>query len=89
MDMDINIKINYRNDFLKAKRLEKNLSQSQLADMAQISTRMIQYYEQGAREIEKANVATLAKICCVLECKMSEIVVDEETKKILQEYERL
>ena len=44
---------------LQSTRLAHNLSQSELATAAGINPRMLQYYEQGVKEISGAKLATL------------------------------
>lgn len=49
---------------------------------------MYQYYEQGTRDISKAQLSTLLRICKALDCKLSDIVTDAETSELLAEYEK-
>ena len=53
---------------LKQLREAMGLSQSQLAEEAQVSLRSIQMYEQRNKDINKAQAITLAKISRVLGC---------------------
>ena len=84
--MDIQIKVQYKNDRLQELRKAAGMSQSQLAKAAGISLRMLQDYEQGARDINGAKLSTLLKLCIVLKCKLPEIITDEDTAKLLEEY---
>lgn len=59
---------------LKDRRQALGLSQSQLAERAGVSVRMIQYYEQGANDINKAEAYTLWKIAKALECNMEDLI---------------
>lgn len=59
---------------LKSIRKSKGLSQSQLADASGVSVRMVQKYEQGERDINKASVSTVLKLAEVLECSVEDVV---------------
>lgn len=85
--MEITVKVNYKNDNLQKLRQAAGLSQSQIANVAGVSVRVYQNYEQGVRDISKAQLSTLLRICKVLNCKLSEIVTDAETSELLAEYE--
>ena len=81
--MEITVKIEKRNDNLKERRQAAGLSQSQLAKLAGVGVRVYQNYEQGVRDVSKAQLSTLLRIC-----KLSDIVTDEETAELLREYEK-
>lgn len=70
---------------LKEARLKAGLSQSQLANLASINLRMLQYYEQGKNDINKAQVQTLLKLCKALNCSLADIITDEETLALIEE----
>lgn len=59
---------------LKKIREEKNVTQIKLAEVSGVSLRMIQYYEQGVKDINKAQGITLYKISQALECKIEDIL---------------
>lgn len=86
--MEITVKIEKKNDNLKQLRENAGLSQSQLAKLAGVNNRVYQNYEQGVRDISKAQLSTLLRICKVLDCKLSDIVTDTETIELLAEYEK-
>lgn len=72
---------------LKAMREAKGLSQSQLANITNISLRTIQSYERGASDINGAKLKTLAKLSIVLGCSISDILElgrDEELEKLIE-----
>ena len=71
---------------LQSVRLAAGLSQSQLANAAELNVRMLQYYEQGVKDINGAKLATLLKLCLALECKLGDILTDEVTVKLLEQY---
>lgn len=85
--MEITVKVNYKNDNLQQRRQAARLSQSQLAKLAGVGVRVYQNYEQGVRDISKAQLSTLLRICKALNCKLSDIVTDQETAELLKEYE--
>lgn len=59
---------------LKRLRTEKGLTQSQLAEGAGTTLRMIQKYESGERDIQKAQVQTVHKMAQALECSVEDII---------------
>lgn len=59
---------------LKAVRESKGLSQSQLAKASGVNVRLIQHYEQGFRDINKASVETVWKLAEALHCEMTDIM---------------
>lgn len=85
--MDISIKISYKNEGLQKLRKAAGLSQSQLANKAGIRVQVLQQYEQGVRDLSGAKLATLLKLCNALECRLADIVTDEETLELLKEYD--
>lgn len=85
--MDISIKVTYKNEGLQRLRKEAGLSQSQLAKKAGIRVQVLQQYEQGVRDLNGAKLATLLKLCNTLECRLADIVTDEETLELLKAYD--
>lgn len=71
---------------LKNTRQAAGLSQSQLAAATGLNVRMLQYYEQGVKDINGAKLATLLKLCLALDCKLGDILTDEATVKLLEQY---
>lgn len=59
---------------LQKKRLEANLSQSQLAEKAGVSVRTLQHYEIGSHDIRKAAVETVLALSEALGCDIKEII---------------
>ena len=55
-------------------RQENGLSQSQLADKSGVNRSLIQFYEQGVRDINKAQGQTLKKIAQALGCAMEDLI---------------
>lgn len=69
-------------------RKSAGLSQAQLAEKAGISVRVYQNYEQGVRDIEKAQLSVLLRICIALKCNMSDIFTDKEMIVLVKEYHK-
>ena len=85
--MDISIKVTYKSEGLQKLRKAAGLSQSQLANKAGIRVQVLQQYEQGVRDLSGAKLATLLKLCNALECRLADIITDEETLELLKKYE--
>ena len=59
---------------LKFMREEKGLSQSELAKKSGVPLRNIQAYEQGYKDINKAQVITVLQLSEALECDVYDII---------------
>ena len=59
---------------LKLFREREKLSQSQLAKKSGVNLRSIQAYEQGYKDINKAQVITVLKLSEALKCDIYEIL---------------
>lgn len=68
-------------------RKASGLSQAKLAEITGLSLRTITSLEQGQRNINKAELSTLLKLCLALDCRLSDILDDPETLELLQKYE--
>lgn len=66
---------------LQAVRQAAGLTQQQLADQTGISLSSIQKYERGAKDINRAGIVFLTKLCDALNCQVQDIVTDP---KIIQ-----
>ena len=73
---------------LKAKRMEVGLTQSQLAEKADINVRVLQHYEQGSKNFDHARIDTILKVCLALECKMSDVIANEDYLNLIESYEK-
>lgn len=62
---------------LKQVRESKGLSQSQLAKKSGVNLRMIQNYEQEARDINVARLNTIIDLAQALECSVCDVLTDE------------
>ena len=52
----------------------KGMSQSKLAEQSGVSLRTIQAYEQGYKDINKAQVITVLQLAEALECDVYDII---------------
>ncbi len=59
---------------LQTIRKQRGLSQAQLAKASGVSLRMIQLYEQGQRDIRKAEAGTIAALADALRCEMQALI---------------
>lgn len=69
---------------LKEKRQAAGLTQSQLAEKTGINVRTIQHYEQGSKIFDHAHIDTILKICIALNCKLEEIIDNEEYVELIK-----
>lgn len=65
---------------LKQIREEKSLTQAKLAELSGVSVRLISYYEQGYKDINKAQGLTLQALAQVLNCNMEDLLELEKYK---------
>lgn len=63
---------------LKEIRTQQGLSQSLLSKEANVSLKTLQAYEQGDRDIKKAQAITVYKIAKTLNCRMEELIGIQE-----------
>lgn len=70
---------------LSEARMKAGLSQSMLSEKSGVNKRMIQFYEQGAKDINGAKLATLVKLAKALNCSIGDILSDEELKNDLKD----
>ncbi len=59
---------------LKRIREERNITQAQLSEKSGVNLRMIQHYEQGVKNINKAQGITVLKLANALECDLKDIL---------------
>lgn len=59
---------------LKTIREQKDLSQGKLAAASGVNVRMIQHYEQGFKDINKAQAITVYKLASALGCRMEDLI---------------
>lgn len=63
---------------LKKIRNEKGISQSQLASASGVPVRAIQVYEQGYRDINKAQAIAVYRLANALGCTMENLIEKEQ-----------
>ena len=68
INVDTKLREYYNKSMLARLRTYANLSQSMLAEKSGINVRIIQSYEQGIRDINKAQFSTVVKLAEALEC---------------------
>ena len=81
--MTIDVKVTYKNDRLKTLRRAAGISQTQLAAAAGLNARMVQYYEQGVKDLNAAKLQTLLKLCNALNCTLSDLITDPDVLELL------
>ena len=59
---------------LKNIRSQRGYSQAKLSELSGVNIRMIQYYEQGAKDINLAQAITVHKLSKALECNMEDLL---------------
>ena len=59
---------------LKQLREEKNITQAKLSELSGVNLQMIQKYEQGVKDINKAQGITLHALAQALECKIEDLL---------------
>ena len=73
-------------DTKKNSRLQNTRLAAGLSAATGLNVRTLQCYEQGAKDINNAKLATLLKLCLALDCKLGDILTDEATVKLLEQY---
>ncbi len=81
--MELSVKIEYKNARLKELREKAGLSQAQLAAASGLNLRVLQNYEQGARNLNGAKLVTLLALCKALGCTLRDIVTDPQAVELL------
>lgn len=66
---------------LKKARIAAGISQSELSKKTGVNFRMLQYYEQGVKNIDGAKIETLAALSCALGCGISDILENPDAVK--------
>lgn len=77
IQIDNKLKEYYDKSMLARLRTYANLSQSMLAEKSGINIRIIQSYEQGMRDINKAQFSTIVKLAKALNCEPIELLEKE------------
>ena len=59
---------------LKRLRQEKGLTQIELSKLSGVNFRMIQHYEQGNKDLNRAAVETVIKLARALDCNFTDLI---------------
>lgn len=70
---------------LQEERIKAGFSQAKLAAVSGVNKGMIQKYEIGYRDINGASIETLCKLAVAMGCRISDIITNENVKKMLKE----
>lgn len=71
---------------LQEKRTASGMSQGQLAKASGVNVRMIQFYEQGRKDINGARLGTLLQLSAVLDCSVSDLLTDPALIDLLKKH---
>ena len=71
---------------LQKHRVNKNMSQDDLAEVSKVKKRTIQSYEQGTAPIEAARLDTLCSLSESLDCRIENLIED---KDLLKRYKKV
>lgn len=72
---------------LKEMRQAAGLSQSQLAEKANMNVRTLQHYEQGSKVFDHARIDTILRVCLTLNCKFEDVIENQEYLDLIKRYE--
>ena len=72
--LDDRLKMYYTQTALTRLRTASGLSQNELAVLSGVSVRIIQAYEQRMRDINKAQVSTVAQLAHALDCNLTDLM---------------
>lgn len=59
---------------LKYIRKKKCMTRKELSEKSGINIRTIESYEQGYRDLRKANIETILKLCKILVCELRDLL---------------
>lgn len=71
---------------LQDARKAAGMSQSQLADKANMNVRTLQHYEQGSKIFDNARIDTILNVCLALNCKIEDVIENEEYLTLIDQY---
>lgn len=71
---------------LKTMRQAAGLSQSQLAEKANLNVRTLQHYEQGSKIFDHARIDTILRVCLALNCKFEDVIENQEYIDLIKLY---
>ena len=73
---------------LKTLRTQTDLKQSDVANACDLSLRSYQNLEQGRDSIDRCKLETLLRLCFCLNCKLSDILEDENLVSLYEKTHR-
>ena len=76
------------NQKLKKLRQASGLSQSQFAKKTEMNIRTLQHYEQGSKDFDHARIDTVLKACIILNCKLEDIIENQEYINLVKKLPR-
>ena len=68
---------------LKETREAAGLSQSQLADLSGVNLRMIQHYEQGVKDINKASVVSVLMLAEAMDADVYDLLNERTEDELI------
>ena len=71
---------------IKKVRIEKGLTQAQLAEKSGLNIGTLRHYEQGSKNLDNAKIETLMDICDALDCRLYEIIQNETLQERVKNY---
>lgn len=71
---------------LKKVRQAKGWSQSKLAENTGLNVRTLQHYEQGSKIFDHARLDTILKCAIALDCKIEDLIDNEEYLGLIRAY---
>lgn len=73
---------------MKLQNIRKTIgmSQSQLANKANINIRTLQHYEQRGKNFDHSRIDTILKICLALNCKIEDVIENKEYLALIDQY---
>lgn len=74
---------------LQELRLERNMSQKEVAKATNIPYSTYVKYETEHLDINGARLLHLIKICLVLDCKLTDILTDADLVRLVRKYHRV
>lgn len=71
---------------LKAARMKAGLSQSELAEKADIKLRTLQSYEQGYKSFDSARLETILKVALACAARLEDLIESPALLEIIKKY---
>lgn len=74
---------------IKAARLKAGLSQSELAEKADIKLRSLQSYEQGYKSFDNARLETILKVALACGCRLEDLIESPNLLGLIEKYSEI